>query len=44
MNATKKYELLSQRNEELVKARSAELSEALILHVLSVIKYFIRNQ
>ena len=26
MNATKKYELLSQRNEELVKARSAELS------------------
>ena len=27
MNATKKYELLSQHNEELVKARSAELGE-----------------
>ena len=30
MNATKKYELLSQRNEKLVKARSAELSEPVL--------------
>ena len=53
MDATKKKEVLSQRSEKLVKARSVELcikqfkrkkGKTLILHVLSVIEYFIRNQ
>ena len=53
MDARKKKGLLSQLNEKLVKARSVELCinqfktkirEGLILYVLSVIEYFIRNQ
>ena len=53
MDARKKKELLSQPNEKLVKARSVELCinqfkrkirEGPNLYVLSVIKYFIRNQ
>ena len=54
VDAIKKKELLSQPNEKLVKARSVELcinqfkrkieEKALILYVLSVIEYFIRNQ
>ena len=53
MDATKKKEVLSQRREKLVKARSVELCikqfkrkirEDPYLYVLSVIEYFIRNQ
>ena len=53
MDARKKKKLLSQPNEKLVKARSVELCinqfkrkirEGPNLCVLSVIKYFIRNQ
>ena len=53
MDAIKKKKLLSQSNEKLVKARSLELCinqfkrkirEGSNLHVLPVIKYFIRNQ
>ena len=53
MYTREKNELLSQPNEKLVKARSVELCinqfkrkirEGPNLYVLSVIKYFIRNQ
>ena len=53
MDATKKKEVLSQRREKLVKARSVELCikqfkrkirEDPYLYVLSVIEYLIRNQ
>ena len=53
MDATKKKEVLSQRSEKLVKARSVELCikqfkrkirEDPYLYVLSLTEYFIRNQ